>query len=265
MKKPSHLSWFLVMLVSLALVFPPATPGQTQSAGVISREIPNVSLEHRGKSQLAAPNDKVMWGDEIATDRGGRARIALDDGSILNVGSDSRLRVVQHDAANQRTQLQLAYGRLRTSAVRLARPGSSFEVRSPTAVAGVVGTGFDFSYINGITSLSVNEGSVNFCNLRGECVPVGAGFSSAIRGTDAPSQPVPTTPATAAENARTTALEGMKGAGVSAGTGVTATAAPAVSGPLVVGLVITGVVGGAIGVAAGAASQPKKCGCTTVP
>jgi hypothetical protein len=263
MKKASHLSWFLVMLVCLALVFPPAVPAQAQTAGTVSREIPNVSLEHRGKSQLAAPGDKVLWGDNIVTDRGGRARITLDDGSILNVGSDSSLRVVQHDAANQRTNLQLAYGRLRTSAVRLARTGSSFEVRTPTAVAGVVGTGFDLSFVNGITSLSVDEGSVNLCNLSGQCVTVGAGFTSTIRGDNAPSQPAPTSSLTATENAQSTSVgTGAGGAGAATGT---VAAAGITHSTLILVTVIAAVVVPAVAVPAAAGNQPKKCGCTTVP
>jgi len=165
MKKAPHLTWFLAVLTSLTLVFPAPLPGQAQSAGSISRLIPNVNLQHGMKVQLASAGAKVLWGDTIQTDPNGRARVALDDGSILNVGSNSNLRIVQHDAANQRTQIQLAYGRLRASAVRLARPNASFEVRTPTAVAGVVGTDFTTDYTNDISTVQVAEGSVNFCSL----------------------------------------------------------------------------------------------------
>jgi ferric-dicitrate binding protein FerR (iron transport regulator) len=197
MKTVSHLSWFLAMLVSVALAFAPVLPAQEQSAGQISREIPNVNLQHGSKVQPAAAGAKVLWGDVVTTDRGGLARIALDDGSILNVGADSQLRVIQHDAANQRTQVQLLYGKLRASAVHLARAGSNFEVRTPTAVAGVVGTEFALEAANNTTSLEVYEGSVTFCNLSGQCVTVAAGFSSSVQGKEAPSQPapIPSTPA----------------------------------------------------------------------
>jgi len=164
MKKASHLSWFVVVLLCMAMAFPPTLLAQAQSAGIISRQIPNVNLQHGARVQLASANAKVLWGDVVTTDRGGRARIALDDGSILNVGSDSSLRVVEHDAATQRTRLQLSYGRLRASAVRLARANSSFEVRTPTAVAGVVGTDFGIEYSNDMTNVHVYEGSVKFCN-----------------------------------------------------------------------------------------------------
>jgi hypothetical protein len=249
MKKASQLSWFLVMLVCTVMAFPPALLAQVQSAGIISREIPNVNLQHGAKVQLAEANAKIQWGDVIKTDRGGRARIALDDGSILNVGSDSQLKVVQHDAASQKTNLELNYGRLRASAVRLARAGSTFEVRTPTAVAGVVGTGFDLSFVNDITSLSVNEGSVNLCNLSGQCVTVAAGFSSTIRGNQSPSQPAPTTPSAATENAQSTSVG--SGAGGGAGTAGAAVGATGVAhSAVIIGTVLAVVVGSAVGVVA---------------
>jgi len=246
----------------MVLAFPPALFAQTQSAGSINREIPNVSIQHGTRSQLAAAGTKILWGDTVTTDRGGRARIVLDDGSILNVGSDSSLHVVQHDAAKQQTQLNLAYGRLRASAVRLARPGAGFEVRTPTAVAGVVGTGFDMLVANDMTTVSVNEGLVNFCNKTGACVKVPAGSTSTIRGNNAPSAPTQTSPSIATENAQNTAVGGGGGAGGAAGV----TAAAGVShSVLVVATVITVAVGGALGATLAAGSQPKRCGCTTVP
>ena len=262
MKKSSQLSWFVAVLLAVMLVFPPMLPAQAQSAGQISRMIPNVNLQHGARSQLAASGAKILWGDTISTDSGGRARITLDDGSILNVGSNSSLRVVQHDAAAQRTQVQLAYGRLRASAVRLAKAGSSFEARTPTAVAGVVGTEFVLTYENGITNISVIEGSVNFCNLQGQCVTVGAGYTSTIRGDQAPSQPTPTPPSTATENLQSTSFQGGTATG-----GVTVAAGTTTAAGISHSVIIIATVIGAVLVPAvviPVTNGGKKCGCTTV-
>jgi len=258
MKKSSHLTWFVAVLTSMALVFAVPMPAQTQSAGTISRLIPNVNLQHGTRVQLANAGAKVLWGDTIQTDSNGRARITLDDGSILNVGSNSNLRIAKHDAATQQTQIQLAYGRLRASAVRLARPGSSFEVRTPTAVAGVVGTAFDLTTGNDMSSISVTEGSVNFCNLQGQCVTVPAGYTSTIRDSQPPSQPTPTPPSTTSENAQSTSI------GVStAGTGtVTVVAAPVSNSFWIIATVIAAIVVPAAAVPA--LSSGTKCGCTTI-
>lgn len=213
MKTRSHLCWFLAIAVSTAVAFPPRLAAQAQSAGQISRMIPDVNLQHGARVQLATSGSKVLWGDLVTTDRNGRARIILDDGSILNVGSESQIRVVQHDAANQRTEIQMAYGRLRASAIRLARPGSNFQVRTPTAVAGVVGTDFAMEFTNDMTSIHVFEGSVSFCNLAGNCATIAAGFSAAVRGPQPPSAATPTPPSVSVQSVQTTSAGGGAGGG----------------------------------------------------
>lgn len=265
MKKVSHLTWFTALLASMALALPSGLVAQqAQSAGQISRLIPTVNLQHGSRVQLAAAGAKVLWGDLVTTDHGGRARITLDDGSILNVGSESQMRIVQHDAASQRTQVQLAYGRLRASAVRLARAGSSFEVRTPTAVAGVVGTDFVMEFVNELSSIHVYEGSVNFCNLGGQCITIGAGFSSIVRGNQSPTQPTPTAPSVSTESVQNTSVGGT-GGGAGAGGAAAGAAAGVSHSALIIGTVIAAVVVPAVAVPVATGSQPKKCGCTTVP
>jgi len=104
--------------------------------------------------------DPINWNDVLKTDATGRMRIALDDGSLLSIGTDSQLRVVQHNAKTQQTQLELGFGRLRSQVVKLTRLGSSFEVRTPTAVAGVIGTDFFLDVTPTSTHLVVYEGFV---------------------------------------------------------------------------------------------------------
>jgi hypothetical protein len=112
-------------------------------AGEIRALVPTGHIVRVGApEEMAQRNSPIYWQDLLRTERGGRVRVGLLDGSILNVGSESSLRVVQHDPAAQETQLELVYGRVRATAVRVARPGGKFEVRTPVGVAGVVGTGF---------------------------------------------------------------------------------------------------------------------------
>src|SRR5581483_2998477 len=49
----------------------------------------------------ATKGTAIAWNDVVETDRSGRIRMVLDDGSILTLGSESRLQVVKHDAASQ--------------------------------------------------------------------------------------------------------------------------------------------------------------------
>jgi len=90
-------------------------------------------------AQRSAPID---WLDLLRTGRAGRIRVGLLDGSLLNVGSDSELRVLRHDPGTSQTDLELLYGRLRANIVRRVQPGAQTRVRTPTAAVGVVGTRF---------------------------------------------------------------------------------------------------------------------------
>ncbi|MFZ0639480.1 MAG: FecR family protein [Candidatus Acidiferrales bacterium] len=155
-----------------------------QHAGSVSLILPQVELTRAGQSMDVKPPMPVYWGDVVATGHMARARVALDDGSVLNVGSDASLTVTKHDASQQQTQIDIAYGEVRSKVVHITKPGGSFQVRTPTGVAGVVGTDFYLAYQNSVTRLIVYEGTVRFCNLAGQCILVGAGLMSSIHGSN---------------------------------------------------------------------------------
>ncbi|MBI3669804.1 MAG: FecR domain-containing protein [Acidobacteria bacterium] len=208
MKTRSSFVCSLVLLVSLALVVPPDISSQAgQRAGQVSRVIPAVNLQRGAQRLAAAAQAPVFWEDVVNSQRNARARIALDDGSVLNVGAESSLRVTKHDPGAQQTELELTYGRVRSKAVRLARPGGKFEVRTPAGVAGVVGTDFYLAFLSGLLQLLVFEGRVRFCNLQGQCVEVAAGQTSTIRGTQAPDAPILATSLQLTEAAQSTDIQ----------------------------------------------------------
>jgi ferric-dicitrate binding protein FerR (iron transport regulator) len=182
------------LCVAVSLSWLMAMPGETwaqpqtggQRAGEVSRVIPAVSILRGTKSLTAAPKTAVDWQDSVNTQANARARIALDDGSVLNVGSDSSLKVVKHDAGAQQTELELAYGKLRTQAQKIAKPDGKFEVRTPAGVAGVVGTDFYEAYDTTTNTMNVIvfEGLVKVCNLAGVCVILKAGQMTSVRSGD---------------------------------------------------------------------------------
>ena len=96
-KVKSQYACILAFCVSATLSIPgevvaaPDTPGQ--HAGEVSRVIPAVSIARGGKNISASAKTAVDWLDVVNTQASARARIALDDGSVLNVGSDSSIRV----------------------------------------------------------------------------------------------------------------------------------------------------------------------------
>ena len=150
-----------VMALVLCLMLSPlpvlaqqgANPPQ---AGQITTLVPHATRNF----EVASAKQDVRWNDLMQTARSGRLRMSLRDGSILSMGSETQMRVVQHDPAAQRTELQLNYGRLRSRVVSLSKPNSKFEVQTPVAVASVVGTDFFVSATETTATVICYSGSV---------------------------------------------------------------------------------------------------------
>ena len=129
-------------------------------AGKVARVLPEGWITRASTTAEAKAPDPVAWNDILRTSRQGRMRLNLVDGSLLTLGSESELRVVKHDAQSQQSLAELLYGRMRARVVHLTKPTAGFEVRTPTAVIGAIGTEFaiDATRSNGpanaITSLS---------------------------------------------------------------------------------------------------------------
>ncbi|HOO56143.1 MAG TPA: FecR family protein [bacterium] len=102
-------------------------------------------------------NDETDWGaaesefllqkdDSIRTGADGRARLVLEDKSVVVVGPLSVMKIesVMYDYATggKEISLSLEKGKARAMVSKLSTASSSFEIRTPTAIAGVRGTDF---------------------------------------------------------------------------------------------------------------------------
>ncbi|MGH9773675.1 MAG: FecR family protein [Candidatus Acidiferrales bacterium] len=252
----------LAILSCIAMAVPPSISAQqAQRAGQVTIVIPIAEIKHGPEQAPAEVKKPVFWGDTISTGKLARARVALDDGSVLNVGSEAILQVVKHDAAAQQTDIDLTYGQVRAKVVKLTKPGSSFKIRTPTAVAGVVGTDFYIGFDNFTTQLYVYEGAVNFCNLGGACVTVAAGLVGTVHGDNPPDPPTALAPQQLASFTTSTVTAGPgapPGGGVGSTVGVT-TGTVATHTALTLGLVVGTVVVPAV-VVRTTATTPK---CST--
>ncbi len=175
-----------------------AAPQGQPRAGEIVRVVPAVSLARTGEQAKAAgPQMQVNWLDVVKTERLARARVRLDDGSVLNVGSESSVTIRQHQAAEQRTELELEYGKMRSQVVKAARQGSGFRVRTPVAVAGVVGTEFWVGVVQDYTDVLCLEDEVRVENsdpdVKGFVILHAGEFTRVMRGVP-PSPPVKAPP-----------------------------------------------------------------------
>jgi hypothetical protein len=244
------LTCLIALLICLLLAIPADVAAQAaqatpaQHAGKLTAVLPVVNVIRGPQQTPASTAEAIYWGDVINTGHLARARVALDDGSVLSVGSDSNLTVTKHDGGAQQTELDLNYGRVRAKAVKQVKPDASFQIRTPTGVAGVVGTDFALDSEGDTTRIVVYEGKVNFCaykatkkeeqggaaggevqkkdkngRMLGPCVIVGAGETSSMQFNAAPTPPVPATPVTVTDMTTTTSVSGGAG-GVAGGLGV---------------------------------------------
>jgi hypothetical protein len=82
-------------------------------------------------------------GDRLATDAGGRVRLQLIDGSVINLGSQAEFELTEvvsnGPGTDREVGLDLVIGALRAFAAP-ATPGSRFEIRTPRAITAVRGT-----------------------------------------------------------------------------------------------------------------------------
>ena len=87
-------------------------------------------------------NDNVNARDVVATNRNGRLRVVLKDGSTLNMGGNTRVTLLRHDRQGRETHVDLAMGTLRTKVIDLKKDGGFFQLTTPHSNLTVVGTDF---------------------------------------------------------------------------------------------------------------------------
>ena len=116
----------------------PTSPGQV---GTVMIAGPEQVIQRHGQSSEVMLNvtDGVFLEDIIRTLKLGRVRIALLDGSFLNICAGSVMKILKHDAQAQQTQIELTLGLMRAESVKLTKLGASFQVQTQTASIGVLG------------------------------------------------------------------------------------------------------------------------------
>lgn len=219
---------------------PPSTDSSAgQLAGKVSRLIPQVQIDRASQQVVAQVSSALYWNDELRSGPGGRAHVTLKDGSQLNLGSDSSLRILQHDAQAQQTSLDLLVGRVRGKIAKLTRPDGKFEIHTPMGIAGLVGTDLSLAVANDVTKLMVFEGTVRFTTLSGQAIMVTAGKMIRISKTGTVVGPVEFAPQDAVTAQSLTDISGSANSGP-------AVAAARPAAPLIITLT-----GAAVGVGIG--------------
>jgi len=145
--------------------------GSNQVAGQINALIPAATRN----SQTAKVKEELNWNDLLKTEKTGRVRAGLKDGSILSVGSESELRIVQHDTVSQQTELEMDFGKVRSQVTKVTKAGGKFEMKTPNAVIGVIGTDFYTSFEGNKTTVICYKGQITV-------TPIGSAVAAGVSG-----------------------------------------------------------------------------------
>lgn len=177
-------------LLTCVLVAPMAA----QKAGNVDAVRPQATI-HRSDAELPAEKGTdVAWNDVLRTDLQGRVRVMLLDQSLISVGPKSEMRVVRQASSSERSTLELVYGKLRMRLTKQPAVGH-FELKTPTAVAGVIGTDFGAdASVPGTTRFICLEGEVRILNsdpkIPGSVICKG-GYMTDVKAGQPPTEPVP--------------------------------------------------------------------------
>lgn len=127
-------------------------------------------------------NQTLQAGDQIRTSSHSSITLKLNEKVTIKVQENSKFFIPKRSSSKKISQrLDLAFGNLWFSVKKLFQ-GEKFEVKTPTATAGVRGTEFSVGHDqdSGISKTSVFDGSVFAQNLMGEMKILEEGMISQI-------------------------------------------------------------------------------------
>jgi hypothetical protein len=139
--------WLILAVICAAA----AAPAWAQEIGTVAEVEGTVNLIHQGSSTPATIGIPINDGDEIQTGKPGRAVLVFQDDSALVITDESHIRIDEHEFRREasviRSLIQLLQGRVRALVSEYYRTtNSTYEIHTPTAIAGVKGTEFVIAY-----------------------------------------------------------------------------------------------------------------------
>ena len=123
-------------------------PGNGLSVGLVQVVEGRVVIMHADmlRGYLAKKDLPLFRGDIVVTDKDGRARLAMNDGSILSLAPDTRMvinQVVYHKKKKRRLSFFKLLGKARFWVKKLVNlKQSDVKIKTQTAVVGVRGSDF---------------------------------------------------------------------------------------------------------------------------
>jgi hypothetical protein len=129
----------LLLMLLVGLIPCAAFAGE---AGLVARVNGAPTVERAGKTEALKRGGNVFTGDVIETDANSKVKILLNDDSVLAIGPKSRVTVSDFvlDSSGRNVRLQVLVGRFKIAIAKFFGAHTDYEIRTPTAVAGVRGT-----------------------------------------------------------------------------------------------------------------------------
>lgn len=129
----------------------------------------DVKLLSKGVTSPAKVGQRVNEGDSILTGPDSRAKIVMSDKNVLNISPDSKMEITiyknDESKESRKVELKVDYGKVRAGVEqKYDDDKNTFQIKTPTAVAGVRGTDFSvgFNRNSGKTEIVTFKGLVAF-------------------------------------------------------------------------------------------------------
>lgn len=162
-----HLNLIILVILFFQALQPAHAAGKTPKPTAQSNSSRHAIVFLSGDDDLPE-GYKAKAGDIVSTRHG--AHLRLPNGSNIELGENTSLRLTKIGGDSQATTLDLFSGNVRSSVLPMMNKGSSFSVKTPIATVGVRGTDFSVSYepaaatstqtASGSSEVDVFEGTV---------------------------------------------------------------------------------------------------------
>ncbi|HEY1078730.1 MAG TPA: FecR family protein [Bdellovibrio sp.] len=166
--------FLLVASIGLSAVFSQTNAfaaGEMYGVFMVSKGSVKIESAKKGASD-AKVGAKIYEGDTVVTGADSRAKIVMSDRNVINVNPDTKLQIAKYenDAASgkKNVEMNLLQGKVRNN-VEQTYDGdkNKFQIKTPTAVAGVRGTQFlaGFNPSTQMTSIVTFKGAVTLASI----------------------------------------------------------------------------------------------------
>lgn len=151
MKKIAFLGFAFMVAMSLVLSLEVGAQNDISGTMMVVKGDVKVTSSKTGKTDPAKVGTKVYSGDTIASGAESRAKIVMSDKNVINISPESKITIAKYEndpkSDKRNVELKVDYGKVRAS-VEQKYDGekNKFNIRTPTAVAGVRGTDFMMAF-----------------------------------------------------------------------------------------------------------------------